>query len=125
MKSVILRGDYPWTAFCEWEDTKPKKTKRWFAIDETRPLAFFAGIWTNWTGERGSIKSPRSGDHQLYGFLTCEPNGIVGPIHPKAMPVMLTTGAEIDIWLTAPWDEVKALQRPLQNDCLILLPVGA
>ncbi|MDB5515113.1 MAG: hypothetical protein JWQ17_1871, partial [Tardiphaga sp.] len=23
----------------------------------------------------------------LYGFLTTEPNGIVGPIHPKAMPV--------------------------------------
>lgn len=24
--------------------TKPKKTKRWFAINEERPLAFFAGI---------------------------------------------------------------------------------
>jgi hypothetical protein len=24
----------------------------WFAFDETRPLAFFAGIWTRWTGVR-------------------------------------------------------------------------
>lgn len=114
----------PWTTFCEWEDTKPKKTKRWFAIDETRPLAFFAGIWTTWTGERGSIKTPRGGDHQLYGFLTCDPNGIVAPIHPKAMPVILTTADEIDLWLSAPWEEAKTLQRPLPDNQLILLPTG-
>jgi putative SOS response-associated peptidase YedK len=24
----------------------------WFALDETRPLACFAGIWTNWTSVR-------------------------------------------------------------------------
>ncbi len=38
----------PWTRFCEWEDTKPRKTKRWFAINNSEPLAFFAGIWTDW-----------------------------------------------------------------------------
>jgi len=26
-----------------------------------------------------------------YGFLTSAPNAIVEPIHPKAMPVILTT----------------------------------
>jgi putative SOS response-associated peptidase YedK len=30
------------------------------------------------------------GEHKLFGFLTTEANSIVAPIHPKAMPVILT-----------------------------------
>lgn len=32
----------------------------------------------------------------ILAFLTCEPNAIVAPIHPKAMPVIPTTQGDSD-----------------------------
>ena len=109
----------PATTFSEWEDTKPKKTKRWFAINEDRPLFFFAGIWTKWHGQRKKAEGPM--DHEIFGFLTTDANEVVKPIHPKAMPVILTTQDEIETWLTAEWSEVSYLQHPLPVGQLILL----
>jgi putative SOS response-associated peptidase YedK len=36
----------PATSFCEYADTKPRKTPKWFALSQDRPLFAFAGLWT-------------------------------------------------------------------------------
>jgi putative SOS response-associated peptidase YedK len=89
-----------------------------FALGEDRPLFAFAGLWTPWRGIRGPKSAPVEGEHELFGFLTTGPNAVVAPIHPKAMPVILTTPVEIDRWLEADTPDVLALQRPLSDDAL-------
>ena len=68
----------------------------WFALDDSRPLFCFAGIWTEFKGDRGTKSKPVPGPHLVYGFLTTSPNAVVEPIHPKSMPVILTTEEERD-----------------------------
>ena len=113
----------PVTAFCEYASGKPA-VPHWFALDDSRPLFAFAGLWRPWTGTRGTKADPAEGEHKLFAFLTCEPNAIVQPIHPKAMPVILTTPEECDAWLTAPIPEALTLQRPLPDGLLRIVARG-
>ena len=114
----------PATSFCEYADTKPRKTPIWFALSDNRPLFAFAGLWTPWRGVRGPKSAPVEGEHELFGFLTTEANAIVAPIHPKAMPVILTAPAEVDQWLEDETPDALTLQRPLADDTLAIVARG-
>ena len=113
----------PFTSFSENEHL-PDGTKPpvWFALDETRPLAFFAGIWTRWT----SVRKVKEGEttNDLFAFLTTAPNREVGTIHPQAMPVILRSRGEIDLWMTAPATEALKLQQPLPDGTLVIVAKG-
>jgi putative SOS response-associated peptidase YedK len=102
----------PVTTFCEYGVASDPVTKRkrqhWFALPSGDPFAF-AGIWR------------QTDDGARFAFLTCEPNALVGSVHPKAMPVMLT-GLGLDIWLRADWDIAARLVEPFAEDSMCELP---
>lgn len=114
----------PFTSFSELDQRPgaPRNHPIWFALGADRPLAFFAGIHTEWT----SVRKLREGEvtADLFGFLTCPPNAEVAPVHPKAMPVILTQPEDWRQWLTAPAGEALQLQRPLPDGMLQIVAEG-
>lgn len=113
----------PATSFSEYGPKPDPVTKRkplhWFALNEDQPMFCFAGLWTPWRG----IRKAKEGqiDVEVFGFLTTNANAVVKPIHEKAMPVILRTREEFDIWLNGSPREALQLQRPLPDSDLIVL----
>lgn len=110
----------PFTSFSEYRAVKGGRPEVvWFAPTGPEKTLFFAGIWTNWTSVRKLKEGEVTAD--LFAFLTTEPNAVVAPIHPKAMPVILRSVEAVNHWLKAPVEEALRLQRPFDDAGLALV----
>ncbi|MBW6523411.1 SOS response-associated peptidase family protein [Sphingomonas sp. RHCKR47] len=96
----------PLSEFCEWTpdkhdlgDGKPAiKGEMWFQVTD-QPLFAVAGFWQ------------RTAEGAGFTMVTCDPNELVAPIHPKAMITILAPD-DHDRWLSGSYDDVVSLQRP-------------
>lgn len=109
----------PFTSFSEFGRVDGKPRPVWFGPAGTQNILFFAGIWTEWT----SVRTLKEGEttNDLFAFLTVEPNSVVAPVHPKAMPVILRSPDAVTHWLTAPAEDALKLQRPFPDDGLAVI----
>jgi putative SOS response-associated peptidase YedK len=60
-------------SFADAPEPNPETKKKdvvWFALNDDRPLLAFAGIWTEFKGDRGTKSKPIPGPHLVYGVLT-------------------------------------------------------
>lgn len=96
----------PLTEFCEFTpeqhdlgDGKPAlKGEMWFAVP-SQPVFAVAGFWQTTAEGNG------------FTMVTCDPNALVSPIHPKAMITILDPD-DIDTWLQGSYDDVVRIQKP-------------
>lgn len=90
--------------FSTFAEPKPNAGREevWFKVTDAS-VAAFAGVWRH------------SDEGNVYAFLTCEPNPLVAPIHPKAMPVILQPD-DYERWLTG--DDVLALAAPFPSQLM-------
>ncbi len=113
LKKPGCRCLVPVTSFAEPDNNQgPRSIWTWFAQDESRPLMFFAGIWREWEGDRGTKAAPDIGKHLVFSFLTTDASDDVRPIHPDATPVLLLDEDARETWMNAPWEIARELQKP-------------
>jgi putative SOS response-associated peptidase YedK len=109
LKRPAQRCLVPFSRFAEPKlgpDGKGTKDEHWFRVAD-REVAAFAGLW----------RPTAVGD--AYAFLTCAPNPLVAPLHPKAMPVIL---AEDDYatWLDGDAEAAAALAVPFPSQLMVV-----
>ena len=103
----------PVTSFAEPDNNQgPRSIWTWFAQDESRPLMFFAGIWREWEGDRGTKAVPDVGNHLVFSFLTTDASADVASVHADATPVLLLREEEREMWMNAPVEIALSLQKP-------------
>ena len=91
--------------FSSFAEPKPNagRDEVWFTVTDAAVSAF-AGIWR-------PTDDPQRGN--VFAFLTCEPNPLVAPYHPKAMPVILLP-EDYERWLAGDDATPLAVQFPSQ-----------
>lgn len=100
--------------FYEWQKTSDGKQPFHIRMEDGRPFAL-AGLWEEWRGDEGEIRSCT--------ILTTEPNAVLSTIHNR-MPVILPRDA-YEPWLSpeAEKEELIALLRPYPEDGMEAYPV--
>lgn len=108
-KSTLAKPEWrclvPFTSFAEpkpGKDEDGRPANWWFTVP-SREVSCFAGIWR--PSEWGNV----------FSFLTCEPNPLVAPLHPKAMPVILHP-EDYDRWLSG--EDATTLAVPLPSQLM-------
>ncbi len=99
----------PLTEFAEWTpdkhqvgEGKPIKGEMWFDVVDQDVFAV-AGFWR------------QIGDQRYFAMVTCDPNALVAPIHPKAMITILSPD-DYARWLGGSYEEIVQLQQPYPAD---------
>jgi len=107
----------PADGFYEWREDERGKTPIWLGRADGALFAF-AGIWAALPARDGS------GELHSCAIVTCDPNGLIRPIHDR-MPVVLEPGAEA-AWLDpdAPQEDLRELLTPAPEDLLVAREVG-
>lgn len=106
----------PADGFYEWRNDESGKTPFWISLADGELFAF-AGIWAALPGRDGAD------DLHSCAIVTCEPNGLIRPLHDR-MPVVLARDAEAR-WLEpeAGAEELASLLVPAPEDLLVLREV--
>jgi putative SOS response-associated peptidase YedK len=95
----------PFTSFAE-PMIGAGRQEHWFSV-VNEPVSAFAGIWRP------------TDEGNAFAFLTCEPNALVAPLHPKAMPVILHPDDYLT-WLSAPTKTAVSLAEPFPSQLMAL-----
>jgi putative SOS response-associated peptidase YedK len=98
----------PFTSFAEPRPGKDPETGR--------PANWWFEIHGDETGAFAVLGRPRAGARR-FAFLTCEPNPLVAPLHPKAMPVILQK-EDYDRWLDGEATDACSLAQPFPSQLM-------
>lgn len=114
----------PASSYCEPNGQTPC-TWHWFAIngDDPRPLFAFAGIWRRWNGP--IKKGGPNVEQDVFSFMTTTPNKLTASINHERMPVLLTSEADQERWLSGTPSEAKSLVRSFEADAMRIVQRGA
>jgi hypothetical protein len=110
--------------FCEYADTKPRKDPDVVCLGRRAPAGLLRRHLDDMARRARHESQPVEGEHQLFGFLPTDANVEVGAVHPKAMPVILTSAKAVEQWLTLPPKDALALQKPLPDGALRIVATG-